>query len=265
MKQSQSLLENLDPRSKILSFLAIIFCMVLTPITRLKDFELYFLLIIILGFLSKVTPAQVLKKVLILIPFVLFIALFVPFLKEGHECCSIQILGWKLSITHEGIWTFLNIIIKSSLSILIMVIASATTPFPDFLKALGLLKTPPLLVMIMSFMYRYIFVLLDEAKRLMRARSLRSFGHHYKEQFHAVGYMIGVLFIRTFERSERIYHAMVVRGFSGEIPTIQRFRFSSMDFLFIIGIIISLLFIVSGVIYKIEHTKIIHFHLWLGL
>ena len=112
MKPAHSLLENLDPRSKILAFLAIVFCMVLTPITRLKDFELYFLLILILGFLSKVTPAQVLRKVFILIPFVLFIGLFVPFLKEGHECCSIQILGWKLGITHEGIWTFFNIIVK---------------------------------------------------------------------------------------------------------------------------------------------------------
>lgn len=265
MKPAHNLLENLDPRSKILAFLAIVFCMVLTPITRLKDFELYFLLILILGFLSKVTPAQVLRKVFMLLPFVLFIGLFVPFLKEGHEYCSIQILGWKLGITREGIWTFFNIIVKSSLSILITVIASETTPFPDFLKGLELLKTPRLLVMIMSFMYRYIFVLLDEAKRLMRARSLRFFGHRYKEQFRVVGYMIGVLFIRTFERAERIYHAMAVRGFSGEIPTIQRFRFSSMDFLFITGIIMSLLFIVSGVIYKVEHTKIIHFHLWLGL
>src|SRR3989337_2391794 len=265
MKSTNSLLEKLDPRTKIISFLAIILCMILTPITRMRDFGLYFLLILAIGFCSKITPSQILKKVCILIPFILFIAMFVPFIQEGNVCLSLEISHWKFDITYEGVWTFLNIIVKSTLSIFLLVIATSTTTFPDFLKGLDMLRVPRLLVMLMSFMYRYIFVLIDEARKLMRARSLRYFGSRYKEQFRVMGYIIGVLFIRTLERAERIYSAMIIRGFSGEALSVKRFRFSSMDILFLVGIIVSLVCIVSGLVNKIEHIRVSGAHLWQGL
>ena len=265
MKLTNSLLEKLDPRTKIISFLSVILCMILTPITRIRDFGLYFLLILAIGFFSRITPSQILKKVCILVPFVLFIAMFVPFIKEGNVCWSLKINNWKLDITYEGVWTFLNIIVKSTLSILLLVIATSTTTFPDFLKGLDMLRIPRLLVMLMSFMYRYIFVLIDEAGKLMRARSLRYFGSRYKEQFRVIGFMIGVLFIRTFERAERIYSAMIIRGFSGEVLSVKCFRFSYMDILFTLGIIVSLACIVSGLVNKIEHIRVSGAHLWQGL
>lgn len=265
MKFTNNLLESLDPRIKIVSFLAIIFCMILTPITRLKDFGLYFTLILAITFFSNLTFSQVLKKVLVLIPFVLFIAMVVPFVKEGNVCWSMKMGYWKVQVTYEGIGTFLNIIVKSGLSLFLLVVASLTTAFSDFLKGLDMLCMPRLLIMLMSFMYRYIYVLLDEAKRLMRARSLRYFGSRYRGQFQVIGYMIGVLFIRTFERAERIYHAMIVRGFGGEVRSMKRFKLSMLDFLFLTGIIISLTCIISGLIYKIERVKTSESHLWQGL
>ncbi len=265
MNFTNNLLARLDPRTKIVSFLAIILCMVSTPITRSRDFGFYFLLILAMGLLSNVAPGRILKRVGLLMPFVLVIALFVPFLKEGHTWWSLKIYGWKLDITYEGAWTFLNIIVKSSLSILLLTVASATTSFPDFLKGLDLLRFPRLVILIMAFMYRYVFVLLDETRRLMRARSLRYFGSRYREQFRVTGYMIGVLFIRTFERAERIYHAMAARGFQGEIISGKRFRFSSLDFFFITSIIVTLIVIVSGFIYRIECVKSHGAHLWQGL
>ena len=265
MKSTNSLLEKLDPRTKIISFLSVILCMILTPITRIRDFELYFLLILAIGFFSGITPRQILKRLCILIPFVIFIAMFIPFVKEGSVCLSLKISNWNLDITYEGVWTFLNIIVKSTLSIFLLVIATSTTTFPDFIKGLDMLRVPRLLVMLMSFMYRYIFVLIDEARKLMRARSLRYFGSRYKEQFRVIGFMIGVLFIRTFERAERIYSAMIIRGFSGEVLSVKRFRFSSMDILFMVGIIVSLVCIVSGLVNKIEHIRVTGAHLWQGL
>ncbi|UJS17611.1 MAG: cobalt ECF transporter T component CbiQ [Candidatus Jettenia sp.] len=262
---ANNLVEGLDPRSKIISFLSIILCMVLTPITRLKDFGLYFLLILAIAFISKITPKQILKRMFVLIPFILLIAIFILFIKEGNVYWSIKIGYWQLRVTYEGAWTFLNVIIKSGLSIILLVIASSTTTFPDFLQGMEMLRMPRLLVILMSFMYRYIFVLLDEAKRLMRARALRYFGSRYSEQFRIIGYMIEVLFIRTFERAKRIYSAMTTRGFTGEIRSIKHFQFSYIDFLFITGIIISLLFIVSGIVYKLEHMKINNAHLWQAL
>lgn len=263
MKTTNSFLENLDPRAKIVSFLVIIFCMILTPISRFKDFGFYFLLILAITFTSTVTLKHVFKRVMVVIPFVIFIAVFVPFLKEGTVYWSLKIGYWELDITYEGIMTFLNIIVKSSLSIFLLVVASSTTPFADFLKGLDLLRIPRLMIMLMSFLYRYLFVLLDEARRLMRARSLRYFGSRYREQFRVIGYMIGVLFIRTFERAERIYSAMVVRGFHGEIPATKHFKLSYRDFFFIIGIIIFLISIVSGLVYKLEFLKKVYdIRLW---
>lgn len=265
MEFTDSIMRSLDPRSKIIAFLSIILCMIMTPITRIKDFGLYFLLILAIISFSKITSWQILKRVFVLISFVFFIAMFVPFLKEGTVCWSLKIGPWELPVTDEGIRTFLNVIIKSGLSLLLLVVASLTTAFPDFLKGLEMLRMPKILVMLMSFMYRYIFVLLEEAKKLMRARSLRYFGYRYREQFRVIGYMVGVLFIRTFERAERVYGAMVVRGFGGEIPSVKRFQFSYKDFLFILGVIASLLFIISGLVYKIEHYGIGNAHVWQAL
>lgn len=263
MKATDSFLENLDPRVKIISFLAIIFCIVLTPITHFKDFGLYFLLILAITFTSGVTPKQIFKRVVVVVPFVVIMAVFVPFLKEGTVYWSSKIAYWELDITYEGIMTFFNIIVKSGLSVFLLVVASSTTPFADFLKGLDLLRVPRLMIMLMSFLYRYLFVLLDEARRLMRARSLRYFGSRYTEQFRVIGYMIGVLFIRTFERAERIYNAMVVRGFHGEIPSVSHFRLSSRDFFFIIGVAVFLFSIVSGLVYKLEFLKkVYNIHLW---
>ncbi len=265
MRFTGSLLESLDPRSRIISFFAVILSVILTPIAHLKDFGFYFLLILAISFLTRITPGQIVKRMCIVMPFVLCIAIFVPFVKEGQVCWSLKISHWHWDVTYEGIWAFLNIIIKSSLSILLLVIASSATTFPDFLQGLDSLRLPRLPVMLISFMHRYVFALLDETKRLMRARSLRYFGSSYTEQFLVPGYMISVLFIRTFERAAGIYSAMILRGFSGEMWSIKRFGFSYRDFLFIAGIIVSLMCIVSGCIYKIDFTKINSVHLWKGL
>lgn len=265
MITTNRLVENLDPRAKIVSFLAIILCIILTPITRYKDFELYFLLILSLTFFSGTTVGQVFKRASVLIPFILAMALFVPFLKEGQVWGYLSVGYWKFAVTCEGAWMFLNVMVKSSLSILLFVLASSTTTFPDFLKGLDMLRAPRLLIMLTSFMYRYIFVLIEEARRLIRARAMRYFGLRYKEQFFVVGYMVGGLFIRTFERAERIYSAMVLRGFSGEIPCVKRFKLSYKDFLFTAAIFILLSGIVSGLIYKIGCIKVSDARVWIGL
>ena len=265
MITTNRLVENLDPRAKIVSFLAIILCIILTPITRYKDFELYFLLILSLTFFSGTTVGQLFKRACVLIPFILAMALFVPFLKEGQVWGYLSVGYWKFAVTYEGAWMFLNVMVKSSLSILLFVLASSTTTFPDFLKGLDMLRAPRLLIMLTSFMYRYIFVLIEEARRLIRARAMRYFGLRYKEQFFVVGYMVGGLFIRTFERAERIYSAMVLRGFSGEIPCVKRFRLSYKDFLFTAAVFILLTGIVSGLIYKIGCIKTPDARVWIGL
>ncbi|MGQ3683424.1 MAG: energy-coupling factor transporter transmembrane component T family protein [Candidatus Loosdrechtia sp.] len=266
MDFTSGIIENLDPRTKMLSFFSILFCLVLTPIPRLKDFGLYFLLIVLIVSLSKVTSHQIFRKVFVFFPFVFFIATVFLFLKEGDISWSVKIGYWKLSVTYEGVWMFLNIIIKSGLSILLLGIASLTTAFSDFLKGLEMLRVPRVIVMSMLFLYRSGMILFNDAKRLMQGGPLRCFDSGYKAPFQIIGYMIVALFIKICERTERMSSVAAVQGgCNREIVSTQRFRLSYVDVLFILGIIVLLLLIVSGVIHKIGYLKKEGTHLWMAL
>jgi cobalt/nickel transport system permease protein len=112
----------------------------------------------------------------------------------------------------------------------------ATTSFPDLLHALRHLRVPEVLVSIISFMYRYLFVLVDEALRLLRAREARSAlrqgqsgGGSITWRARTAGNMAGQLFLRSFDRSERIFSAMQSRGFSGHPLTLNPHRMGDMD------------------------------------
>jgi cobalt/nickel transport system permease protein len=134
---------------------------------------------------------------------------------------------------------------KAWLSILFLILLTSTTTFSNILKALEHLKMPRVLVMIMSFMYRYIFVLTDEVMRMKQARDSRNFGEGGRRlwQIRTVGNMIGTLFIRSYERGERVYAAMVARGFDGHSRTMDRLYFRPADVYFIIalGVVLTLI------------------------
>jgi cobalt/nickel transport system permease protein len=122
---------------------------------------------------------------------------------------------------------FVSIVLKSWLSVQIAVLLAGTTPFPDLMDAMRALHFPRVLVAIVSFMWRYIFVLVDEAMRLRRARDARSAvraghkgGGSVTWRAKVAGGMAGNLFIRSYARSERIYQAMAARGYRGEFRTL---------------------------------------------
>jgi len=129
-----------------------------------------------------------------------------------------------LTITDAGSARFAAILIKSWLSAQAALLLAMTTPFPDLLWALDGLRVPGILVSIIAFMYRYLFTLQDEAERLMRARESRSAavagrkaGGHVIWRAQVAGSMIGNLFLRSYERSERVYVAMLARGYRGRM------------------------------------------------
>jgi cobalt/nickel transport system permease protein len=99
----------------------------------------------------------------------------------------------------------------------------------DLLDAMRSLGVPRIFVLIISFMYRYLFVLADQLMRMRRARDSRNFGGNRMHQLTTLGNMIGMLFIRSYERGERIYAAMLARGFTGEIPAQPKLRFRTPD------------------------------------
>lgn len=228
-----SFIHKLDPRTKVITTFAFILVVVLTPPLRWQAFALYFALIASVVLLSKLPPLYVLKRSLVIVPFVLFIAIFIPFLKPGEVAGSYNIWMWHIS--HSGLLILWNVVIKAWLSMLSLILLSATTKFAELLKGLEQLRLPKVMVMLLSFMYRYIFVLVDEVIRMKQARDSRSFGGKRTWQLKTIGNMVGTLFLRSYERGERVYGAMVARGFEGQTRTLSSPHFRMADLYFAVA------------------------------
>jgi cobalt/nickel transport system permease protein len=237
-----SSIHRLDPRSKLLMTLVFITAVVLTPSASWLVYCLYFFTIAFLILLSRVPLLYILKRSLLIIPFVLLVAVFIPFYKEGIVAISFNIGSWSFTVSHNGLQLFFSILAKSWLSLLSLILMTSTTSFTRLLKGLERLHIPQALVMLLSFMYRYSFVLTDEVMRMKQARDSRNFGGKRLLQLNTAGYMIGTLFIRSYERGERIYAAMLSRGFNGNSRTLDRLHFSRLDAYFVTGMLLVLVF-----------------------
>jgi cobalt/nickel transport system permease protein len=112
----------------------------------------------------------------------------------------------------NGGMVFLSILVKSTLCLFTVILLSNTTPFSNLLQTMKQLGVPRLLVTILALLYRYLFVLIDEAERLNRARASRTFSTSRRKRWHTLASLIGQLFVRSTERAERIYTAMTARG-----------------------------------------------------
>ncbi len=241
-----SFIHRLDPRTKFITTLLFILAVVLTPPARWQAFAFYLFLIVTLIFVSRVPISYVLRRSLVIMPFVAMIAIFVPFFKEGEVAGSYNIWLWEVSVTYDGLQVLWNVLIKAWLSILSLILLTSATKTANLLKGLEQLHMPRIMVMILSFMYRYIFVLVDEVMRMKQARDSRNFGGSKLWQMRTIGNMIGTLFIRSYERGERVYAAMVARGFDGQSRTLDCLSFSKGDAYF--GISLSLVLILTSVV-----------------
>ena len=229
-----SYIHQIDPRIKIIGIFMLIFSIVLTRPDYFVSFLFYFLFMAILIFLSKIPIKFILKRSLVIVPFVLMVAVFIPFFKKGEIAGGYSFGTLRLSVTYDGLMIFWNVLIKSYLTVLAMIVLMASTSFCDFLKALEKLKLSRIFTMILSFMYRYIFVIEDELMKMKQAKASRSVGGSKMLHAKALANMVGVLFIRGYERAENVYLAMCSRGFNGEIRTIHNFQLQKGDFSFLL-------------------------------
>ena len=108
-----------------------------------------------------------------------------------------------------------NVVIKSYIGVLCLILLSSTTPFPALLNGFQRLKVPKIFILLSSFTYRYLFVLLDEIMKIRQARDSRCFKGRWIGEAKVIGNIVGTLFVRSYERGERVYMAMASRGFEG--------------------------------------------------
>jgi cobalt/nickel transport system permease protein len=224
-----SFVHRLDPRTKLITALLFILAVALTSPDMWPAFIVYFILVATLVCLSGVPVLYVLKRSLAVMPFVLLVAIFIPFFREGEVVASYHIWLWQVSVTSSGLQVLWHILAKAWLSILSLILLTSTTRLTDLLVGLERLRLPRVMVMILAFMYRYIFVLTDEVMRLKQARDSRSFGARRLPQLRTLGNMAGTLFIRSYERGERVYAAMLSRGYDGSCRTLHRLSFRLAD------------------------------------
>jgi cobalt/nickel transport system permease protein len=235
-----SILHRRDPRVKIGAFFAFILFTVLTPAVQMRAFLLYFMLLAGLALISEIPMRVILKKSIEMMPIVFCIALFIPFAKPGVVMFTLNAGFIRLPVTHTGLLLMWNVLIKAYLSILCSILLINTTDFADLLKAFEKLRVPNLLVMIISFMYRYLFVIEEGLEKIQVARQSRSSRQQGWLQIKTLANIVGVLFIRSYEKAEIVYMAMRCRGYSGPIRTLHVWKLTKNDLYFLALVIVLL-------------------------
>lgn len=234
---------SLDPRAKIIVLLALILVCVTTPPEGFLCFAgcLAFLAAMLAA--SLVPAGHVLKRSLWAVPFALAVAIFLPFMKTDAPGGGWSLGIGALHVSRSGLTVFSSILLKAWTAAFATALLTSTTPFPDLMRGLERLRVPRVFLMLASFTYRYLFVLVDEAERMERARDSRGWSGRWLWEARVVGQMIAMLFLRSYERAERVYAAMLSRGFDGRAVTPCDTALRARDWTFMLASLLFLIFL----------------------
>ncbi len=246
-RHGHSLLHNLDARIKVLVTVAFILSNVLLPDGAWLAFGLAWVLLACCNLLSGLGLGFTFKRSFVALPFAI-VAVTAVFSIPGQPLAVWHIGSLTLIPTDAGLVRFTSVLVRSWLSVQMAILLVAVTEFPDIIHALGHLYMPSVIVTIIAFLYRYLFVLTDEVMRLLRARQARSAslpgsksGGGVWWRARIAGNMAGQLFLRSYERSDRIYNAMLSRGYTGQLQTLHAQKIQTADWLVAAAAIASLI------------------------
>lgn len=225
LSYKDTLIHRIDPRIKLIITFAFIITVVSFPKYELSGLIPFLLFPVLLFSLGDIPVRFIIRKLLLVSPFVLFVGIFNPLIDTSkmHEIYGISISGGWIS--------FISILIKFSLTVSAALLLIATTSFPGVCDGLQRLALPQIFISQMLFLYRYIFVLMDETMKIVRARDMRSFGKS-GAGIRVFINLTGMILVRTIERSERIYSAMLSRGFDGKIRSLKGYSITGADIAF---------------------------------
>ncbi|RAO59755.1 uncharacterized protein LUPAC06_01903 [Micromonospora saelicesensis] len=213
-RESDSPVHRLPPEVKIVAMVVFTLAVVATPREAFWAFGAYAVLVAAVAALARVGPRWLFSRALIELPFVLF-AVALPFLGSGDR---VEVLGLRLS--EDGLHGAWNILAKGTLGVLASLLLAATTTTRDLIVGLDRLHCPQVFTQIATFMLRYLDVLVGEARRMRVARISRGDDPRFLWQLRGFAAGIGALFLRAFERGERVYLAMLSRGYTGRMPAV---------------------------------------------
>jgi cobalt/nickel transport system permease protein len=221
-------MHRLDARAKTLVTLAFIAVVVSFPLHTVSALTPFLLFPVTLLALGQIPHQPILKKILIAAPFALLVAIFNPFLDRE----PVSTIG---AFTVTGGWiSFTSIMLRFLLTVGAALTLIACTGMNRLSASLGQLGVPRVFVVQLLFLYRYLFVVSEEGGKMFRSVELRS-EKGRPLPLRVYGSLIGTLLIRSMDRAERVYRAMIARGFDGEIHVLRPSAFRWSDGFFILG------------------------------
>lgn len=198
---------------KVVALLGYVAAVVATPRDVVWPYGVHLALLLGVIALARVPPAFLAPRMVVEVPFVMF-ALLLPFVAAGP---TTTFLG--LTVSEAGLWGAWAVLARATLGVLAALTLAATTELPDLLDGLRSLRLPRQMVEIMGFMLRYLHVVGEEWTRMRVARESRG-SRATPAGWPVLARSLGVLFIRSYERGERVHLAMLSRGYAGAMPLV---------------------------------------------
>ena len=212
---------RLPPEVKIVAAFLVVVCVVLTPREAFAVFGGFALLLGAVWAVARIPPGWILRRALIEAPFVVLVVLL-PF--TGPDP---QLQWWGMALSEPGLLGAWNILVKGTLGVLTSLTLAATTPMRDLLLGLQRLHAPAMVTTIATLMLRYVDVITGEARRMRMSRVSRGHDPRFLWQAAATARGVGALFVRSYERGERVHLAMLSRGWTGAMPPMSAARTST--------------------------------------
>lgn len=234
----QTLWHRLNPRTRVLCTFLLVSGISFTPNGYWYSWGIYTIFLLFLILVSQVTLQVLIRRVMVEFLFITLVLVGSLFHSEGQ-------VYWEwgvIKITTTGLTILGSVALKALLSLITLNLLTLTTSISQLLQALRELRMPELLVAILASMYRYIGLLVDEFATMRRAAMSRNALTNAKSYRLVVGNIIGSLFIRTYEKGERIHQAMVARGYNGIISVNTSSTMGTLDILALISTVIILVF-----------------------
>jgi cobalt/nickel transport system permease protein len=232
-----SLIHRLDPRAKIVGLVAVTAVSVSTPLTAWPVWLGCVAVLITVAGLAGVGPRLIWRRARVVLPLVLFVAVFIPFAREGDRHWSLGPIG----VSDTGLALLAEVSAKAVIGTVCAVVLAATTPVSDLIRGLEALRVPRLLTLIAAFMYRYLFVIRDELRRMRTALSARGYRPRNLLAVAPLGRMVTAMFLRSYGRGERVYLAMAARGYRGTMPQLAVLRIGAADVVFVLAVLAAVL------------------------
>lgn len=228
---------RLDPRAKVVGFVAITVIAVSAPVALWPVYAGCLLVLASIALAARIPPGAIFRRVRWVLPLVLAAALLLPLLTKGGAT-------WQLgpfTVYEQGLEVFGAVVAKATIGTLSAAMLSMTTTFPAVLRALETMRLPATLVLIAGLMYRYLFVIVAETERMRAGMSSRGYRPRTALQAAPMGRAATAMFLRTYARGERVHRAMLARGYDGTMPRLTPLAIGRTDLIFAGGIVVSLL------------------------